>query len=126
MKKFLEKVGVREVKIMTDTIDWDKVRDLRDEIGAEDFDEVVELFLEEVEDTLSQLGAPDRSMEHDLHFLKGSALNLGFSKFSDLCRDGETACAQGNTSDVDQGTIKTTYEASKADFVASLNMRLAS
>jgi hypothetical protein len=29
-------------------IDWDRVQELRDEIGAEAFGEVVELFLEEV------------------------------------------------------------------------------
>ena len=28
-------------------IDWARVSELRDEVGAEDFDEVVELFLEE-------------------------------------------------------------------------------
>ena len=30
-------------------IDWTRVSELRDEIGAEDFGDVVEIFLEEVE-----------------------------------------------------------------------------
>ena len=33
-------------------IDWSRVEELRDKIGAEDFDEVVELFLSEVEDRI--------------------------------------------------------------------------
>ena len=31
-------------------IDWARVSELRDEVGAEDFEEVVQLFLAEVED----------------------------------------------------------------------------
>ncbi|WP_442970022.1 hypothetical protein [Roseovarius sp. ZX-A-9] len=38
-------------------IDWSRVAELRSEIGAEDFDEVVELFLEEVEAEISVLRA---------------------------------------------------------------------
>ena len=36
-------------------IDWARVSELRDEVGAEDFDEVVELFLEEVEEAIAAL-----------------------------------------------------------------------
>lgn len=66
-------------------IDWTRVAELRAEIGAEDFDEVAELFLMEVEDTLSRLSrasADVTQMQELLHFLKGSALNLGFSDMS--------------------------------------------
>ena len=107
-------------------IDWSKVMQLRDEVGAEDFDEVVELFLDEVEDTISQLGGAGRSLEHDLHFLKGSALNLGFSTFSDLCRDGEAAAAQGQSDAVDTGAIVQAYHGSKSVFLSEADMRFAS
>ena len=33
-------------------IDWNRISTLRDEVGAEDFDEVVELFLDEVEEVI--------------------------------------------------------------------------
>ena len=36
-------------------IDWASVSELRDEVGAEDFDEVVELFLEEVDEAIIAL-----------------------------------------------------------------------
>lgn len=103
-------------------IDWNKVNELRDEVGAEDFGEVVELFLSEVEERLSQLGEPGRSLEHDLHFLKGSAMNLGFSEFSKICAAGETAAAQGNDDDIQVPQVRATYRASRAEFLASADI----
>lgn len=110
---------------MFELIDWTKVNELRDEIGAEDFDEVVELFLEEVEEVIAVLGEPGRSLEHDLHFLKGSALNLGFAQFSDQCRDGEAAAAQGRDDTVDAAAIVSLYRASRAQFLSDMPARLA-
>lgn len=110
---------------MSSLINWDKVNELRDEVGAEDFDEVVELFLDEVEETIGQLGAAGRSVEHDLHFLKGSALNLGFVQFSELCRDGEAAAAAGDADSVDLQAVTSSYEVSKGTFLAEMTTRLA-
>ncbi len=107
-------------------IHWPKVLELRDEVGAEDFDEVVELFLDEVEDVIGNLGVPGRSLEHDLHFLKGSALNLGFADFSDLCREGETRAARGESDQVDTGAIIASYHASKSLFLSEAEVKLAS
>ncbi len=110
-----------------DMIDWSRVNELRDEVGAEDFDEVVELFLEEVEEVIGRLRTgPNRSqLEQDLHFLKGSALSLGFSAFSDLCQNGERNSAEGRAETVDVGEIVDTYDASKAMFMSELPQRLA-
>ncbi len=110
---------------MSSLINWDKVSELRDEVGAEDFDEVVELFLEEVDETISELGADGRSVEHDLHFLKGSALNLGFVQFSELCRAGEAAAAAGDTGSVDLREVAASYGVSKEAFLMDLQTRLA-
>lgn len=110
---------------MSSLINWAKVSELRGEVGAEDFDEVVELFLEEVEATISQLGADGRSVEHDLHFLKGSALNLGFAEFSELCRSGEAAAAAGDADSVNLYAVVTSYSASKDAFLAGLTMQPA-
>jgi HPt (histidine-containing phosphotransfer) domain-containing protein len=107
-------------------INWAKVLELRDEVGLEDFDEVVDLFLDEVEDTIMHLGTPGRSLEHDLHFLKGSALNLGFSEFSELCRSGESEAARGLGHEVDTGRIIACYHSSKATFLSDAPHRLAS
>lgn len=103
-------------------INWTRVDELRDEIGAEDFAEVVELFLEEVEQVIEKLRkAPDmNTLGEDLHFLKGSALNLGFRGFSGLCQTGETASSEGKAETVDIPEILDCYEASKQQFQAGL------
>ncbi len=102
-------------------IDWERVSELKEEIGEEDFSEVAELFMSEVEDVLERLRhAPDPArFEEDLHFLKSSALNLGFSDFSNLCQAGEKCAAQGEAASVDLAPIFTSYDATKAIFVAA-------
>ncbi|MBD3665249.1 Hpt domain-containing protein [Sulfitobacter aestuariivivens] len=99
-------------------IDWNRVKTLKEDVGAEDFDEVVALFIDEVEDVIERLGqGPDRSaLEEDLHFLKGSALGLGFEQFSSLCQDAEVLCGQGRAADVDVNQIVGSFADSKRCF----------
>ena len=108
-------------------IDWNKVTELREEIGEEDFAEVVELFMEEVDGAIGDLraGIADGEFESSLHFLKGSALNLGFSAFSDLCAEGEIAAARGDYHLVDPAAIIEVYDRSRATFLAELKTRFA-
>jgi HPt (histidine-containing phosphotransfer) domain-containing protein len=103
-------------------IQWARINELRDEIGAEDFDEVVDLFLEEVEEAIQELSVDSTAnqMEQHLHFLKGSALNLGFRTFSDLCQDGERRSAKGETGTIDLAAIIDGFERSKTMFIAQL------
>lgn len=106
---------------------WSRVTELRDEVGAEDFKEVIALFLDEVEEVIDRLRRDaDRSqLEQDLHFLKGSALNLGFATFSDLCQDGERLAAGGDAASVDVAAIVEGYDQSKAAFFNGLQEHLA-
>ena len=103
-------------------IDWERVNTFCDEVGADDFDEVVALFLDEVEDVINRLHAvPDlTTLEDDLHFLKGSALGLGFRSFSALCQAGETLSAQGKAAEVNLKEILENYAASKQCFQAEM------
>lgn len=103
-------------------IQWSRVRQLRDEVGAEEFDEVVDIFLDEVQEVIKKLRDDTAriEIEQNLHFLKGSALSLGFDSFSKLCQDGERRAAAGDSAAVDLGEICTTYDASKALFQAGL------
>lgn len=103
-------------------IDWERVDELRDEIGAEDFGEVVDLFLDEVEEVIARLrDNPDvATLEADLHFLKGGALNLGFQTFSQLCQAGEAAAAAGKGDTVDVAAILRSFEESKDVFSQKL------
>ena len=103
-------------------INWSRVSELRDEIGAEDFGEVVEIFLEEVEEEIAVLrdAVPPDALEAKLHFLKGSALNLGFSDFSELCQTGESAAKSGQFDTIDLPATVAVYEASKSAFLTGL------
>ena len=104
-------------------IDWARVSELKSEIGEEDFGEVIEIFLDEVEEELSQLTNHTNfaTLEAPLHFLKGSALNLGFAEFSKYCQAGETAAAKGENSPIDLAEIQAIYDRSKAEFLAALS-----
>ncbi|QYZ69158.1 Hpt domain-containing protein [Neotabrizicola shimadae] len=78
-------------------IDWLRMAELRDEIGQDGFDEVVDVFLEEAGEVVIRL---DRGPTlEDLHFLKGSALNLGFVAVAQLCQEGERLLAAGGRPD---------------------------
>jgi HPt (histidine-containing phosphotransfer) domain-containing protein len=112
-------------------IDWERVGELRAEIGGEDFAEVVELFLEEADAAVARLAeaqvapAGAARIESDLHFLKGSALNLGFRDLAALCQDGERAAAAGRPEAVDLRRVAETYARSRAAFLAGLQSRAA-
>ena len=103
-------------------IDWDRVNTLREEVGKEDFDEIVALFLEEVDASIVRLKEqpdPD-SLGADLHFVKGSAAGLGFAAFVTQCQIGETQCAQGEVDQVDLTGILDCYQASKRHFLEKM------
>lgn len=108
-------------------IDWKRIDELRGEVGPEDFDEVVELFLEEVEEVIARLRESPvlNGLEGDLHFLKGSALSLGFSSFSGLCEHGERLSASGRPGDVNLAAILTCFDQSRAAFLEHLPLHLA-
>ena len=107
-------------------IDWDRVRELCTEIGADDFAEVVDMFLSEADEAAGRL-SPDltaKAMEADLHFLKGAALNLGFRALASLCQAGERRAAQGDIG-VDLDAVRDTYQSSKTAFQGGVARVLA-
>lgn len=101
-------------------INWERVAELRDEIGEEDFAEVVEMFLEEVEEVIQRLKSDPRPelFEMDLHYLKSSALNLGFAEFSRLCHEGEILAASGKSEAVRLEPVFGSFARSRAAFEA--------
>ena len=107
-------------------IEWSRVRELRDEIGAEDFGDVVEIFLDEVQEVIDRLksDAGSADLASDLHFLKGSAMSLGFKDFSKLCHDGEIAAANGQAANVDLVEVVGGFETSKQHFLQEIDTQL--
>lgn len=100
-------------------IDWDRVAELRDEIGAESFDEVIDLFLSEADEVILRL-RPDagaKALESDCHFLKGAALNLGFKTLAAQCQLREMQAARGQ--DVaDLAVVSDIYQKSRQALLA--------
>lgn len=105
-------------------IDWNRVNELREEVGIEDFTEVVEIFFEEVDEVIERLESLDNrsNLEQDLHFLKGSSMNLGLASFASLCQAGETASANGAAETVDISAVLTLYKESRSEFTAKANV----
>lgn len=95
-------------------IDWTRVSDLKEEVGEEDFDMILGIFEEEVNEVVARLRTTtDRSrMAEDLHFLKGSALNLGFTAVGRLCEVGERLGAEGRIAEFDLQALLDAYDAS--------------
>ncbi|SHE30725.1 Hpt domain-containing protein [Ruegeria intermedia] len=107
-------------------INWPRVRQLRDEVGPDEFDEVVRIFLDEVGEVIDRLQADTerRELEQNLHFLKGSALSLGFETFSKLCQDGERRAAAGQGAEVDLDAVLAAFDESRKMFLAELAQNL--
>lgn len=103
-------------------IDWKRVSSLREEVGADDFKEVINLFLEEVEEVTDRMTVnPDPDgLAGDLHFLKGSAMNLGFKSFAEACQKGEVQCTNGAAQTVNLTGIMSVYHLSKQEFLTEL------
>lgn len=105
-------------------INWARVADLKQDLGEENIGEIFDLFLTEVETIIDALRGQDfvQSLQTDMHFLKGSALNLGFDVFGHLCSDAEKAASEGATEKIDISGIVATYDASKEVFKEGLTI----
>ncbi len=76
-------------------LDWERVSELRTELGETEFQVILEMSLDEIESVMMRLSDKDgRALETSLHFLKGCARNLGFSIFANLCDYEERKAAQ--------------------------------
>lgn len=109
-------------------IDWSRVDELVDEIGPEDFGEVAELFLVEVESAVCLLESSEGNpvvTEEQMHFLKGASLNLGFALLAQICLKGEKAAAEGNPEAVSAAQVRKIFEESRDQFQKGLPERLA-
>jgi HPt (histidine-containing phosphotransfer) domain-containing protein len=104
-------------------IDWKRVAELKEEIGADGFAEVADMFLEEAEGAVRALlaGLPAEEVEGQLHFLKGSALNLGLSELAAICQEGERKAAAGQGAAVDTAQVAAIYRASQASLLGGLS-----
>lgn len=101
-------------------IDWDRVSELQEEVGKDDFDEIVTLFLEEVDEATAGLASVG-DLAEAMHFLKGCALNLGFRELAELCAAGELQAKDGQGHLIDTHKVVEVYKSSRATFLAELS-----
>ena len=103
-------------------IDWRRVEELREEIGADGFVEVADMFLDEAEQAVRALqsGLSGADLEGQLHFLKGSALNLGLSELAAICHDGERKAAAGQSGSIDVQQVVAVYQTSRTQLLERL------
>ncbi|MEM7241672.1 MAG: Hpt domain-containing protein [Pseudomonadota bacterium] len=102
-------------------IDWDQVKELEAEIGPEDFGDIVEVFIEEVDEAVAALegvSLEGEALASAMHFLKGSSANLGFVDLAAYCSEGEIKAKEGASADVDLSKVIALYDASKSKFMA--------
>ncbi len=101
-------------------IDWSYVKQLETDVGAEEFRNIVALFLDEVDSEIELLrnsitGAG--MLESKMHFLKGSAAYLGFREFAGLCAQNEVLAAGGRAEEVDLSQLISVYDQSRSFFL---------
>lgn len=107
-------------------IDWSRVQELKTEIGADDFFDVIDVFLQETDAVVARLPNPSdpQSLANDLHFLKGSALNLGFAELAEICQDGEKRMASG-VEEMSAQAILDVYARSRRAFLGGIGILAA-
>lgn len=107
-------------------VDWNRVKILRSEVGSEDFEEIVAMFLDETDAVIRELSkkASTKSLEGELHFLKGSALNIGLASFALLCQQGEKIAASGSA-EIALDQIIETYWRSRNELIGRLSSQIA-
>ncbi|MEM7290014.1 MAG: Hpt domain-containing protein [Pseudomonadota bacterium] len=111
--------------MMKNYIDWEQVAQLRRDVGADGFEEIIEVFLDEVEEKAEELRvcSPDTALEEHLHFLKGSAKNVGFDYFSELCASAEREAMSRDSVKIDIPHLLEAYNLSKAALLSELPKR---
>ena len=106
-------------------LDWNRINELRGEVGDDEFQLILELFLDEVEGAMMRLtpGDPLR-LETRLHFLKGCAWNLGFADFGNLCDEAERKVASSRNAEVSIESLLLSYSQSKQALMQQLDAAL--
>ena len=91
-----------------------RIAELKSEVGEDDFAEVITLFCEEVEEMLDDLPSTSQSqMAAKLHFLKGSALNIGLDAVGQMCSTEEARLKNDPNTAPDITAIRSLYIASR-------------
>lgn len=94
------------------SIDWARVSELVDEIGAETFADLLDMFTQEVSEGVERLRVAQTPVRQvpEFHFLKGAALNLGLAEMAELCAEGEKRATAGLDADEQRDRVLAEFE----------------
>lgn len=99
-------------------LDMSRIAELKAEVGEDDFAEVLALFCEEVEEVLTELeNATQNAIAAKIHFLKGSAQNIGLERVGALCLEAEASLRMHPNARPDVRRIRDAYAASKTELL---------
>lgn len=98
-------------------IDWDRVMELKDEVGDDAFAEILEMSVEELEETFARIASSPQVTAADMHFLKGASLNLGLAQLAEVCKSGEMALRDDSTASIDLSAIRRLYDDSRREVI---------
>ncbi len=107
-------------------IDWVRVRELHDDVGNDEFHAVVELFLDEIESIMMDLGPAEGARQAcGFHFMTGCARYLGFVAFGLLCESCEAEARAQSLGRAALDRVLAVYASSKRQLFSDLEYRLA-
>lgn len=107
-------VRAKAIKCWGVMLNQSRIDELKAEVGEDDFAEVVELFCEEMDEVFDDIAhANPTKLRECLHFLKGSALNVGLETVGNLCINAENTLASNEEAAVDLDELRSIYEQSK-------------
>lgn len=102
-------------------IDQNRLSELRNDIGDDSIAEIIQLFCDEIEQAFAQLDSTDRNTAAEaLHFIKGSALNIGLVQVGQLCERAEAQLLNESHFNVSATDIKRAYSAARKFLMDSL------
>lgn len=88
-------------------IDWIRIGELYEDLGASHFNDVLTAFLEESSESLARLIDAESSsaLQSEFHFLKGAAVTLGFDEIAAICSSGEKAAEAGEPAEEQRAAL---------------------
>ncbi len=104
-------------------IDWDRINELQAEVGEDGVIEIVEIFLEEMDEGINELATltTASTIAEKLHFLKGSAQNIGLVTTSALCLDYERGMQCDASLRPDVLAIRASVDAARTELEKLIN-----
>lgn len=101
-------------------IDWQHIKELEADLGADAFPDLVVVFLDEISEAVQAIEPPATPSEAQMHFLKGTALTLGFTDLGNRASDAETTLRNDPNAKLDLDELQSAYQSELAEFKARM------